>query len=101
MKVLIVYDLIPEDTKQTIVEMSTEEYDYFSKVNNYIVNVSEYNAELSDIMDVIDWAFCQNDSYMEELTRDIERKYFGSFTDIEVIEDISDVDRFIHCGFYL
>lgn len=41
--VLVVFDLIPDRTYKSVVQMTESEYDYFKVANEYIVNLSPDN----------------------------------------------------------
>lgn len=100
MKTLIIYDLVPEETKKVIVEMTNDEYNMFSKANGVYVNASD-DEDGIDAVNVISNAFISKDEYLKYCQTDTERKYFGKWIPEENITDISEVDKLIHCGFIL
>lgn len=100
MRVLVIFDLIPEETKQAIVEMSNEEYQFFSKAHNVIVNASD-DEEGIDVANVISWAFSIDQKHKKYCVTDAERKYFGQWTNDLDVQDIADVSKVIYSGFYL
>lgn len=99
-KVLMVYDILPEETKRTIVEMTDDEYNYFKKANNVIVNIND-DDESAAVCRVIENAFCDNQEYSKYCETDKEVEYFGKWKNLGAIEDIEDVSKLITCGFYL
>lgn len=102
MRVLIIHDLIPEETILADVEMTEEEYKYFSQAHGFIINVGDDETK-SDVVNVIGNALDENPDHIKFCVSGKERKYFGKWkrTDIKDIEDITGFDKFIKCGFYL
>lgn len=98
MKVLIIFDLIPEETKRAIVEMTDIEYEYFKPAHNFIVN-SDAGDGYDQTM-VVNWAFADKGDTCDCDT-DKEREYRGKWKDTLDVTDLSDVTHLIHCGFYL
>ncbi len=106
MKVLVIYDIIPEETIKTVVEMTWEEYDYFKAANNYIINATEYDENRSDVVNVISNALCDNPDHLKYVDTQKQKDYFGKWasgreTVENPITDLQDVERLIFCGFFL
>lgn len=81
--------------------MTDKEYEFFSKANNYVTNVDDYDEDKVHVNTVMNWAFSTNDDYLEYCDTEMERKYFGKWKDDSELVDISDVDKLIWTGFYL
>lgn len=99
MKVLVIYDLIPEEQKRAIIEMTNDEYEFFSKAHNQYINSCE-DERITETMLVIDAAFSDKNNVDE--TNQVENKkqqeYFGKWVNNLKITDISDVDKMICTG---
>lgn len=100
MKVLVIYDLIPEATKRAIVEMTPEEYEYFSQAHNVVENVND-DETTGAVVNVINNAFSDNPDHLKYAETDKEREYFGKWKSDESNTDLTGVDRLIVTGFYL
>ena len=100
MKVLVIYDLVPEETKRAIVEMTEEEYKYFSQAHGFYVNSDEEEIK-TEIVLVIDNALASNPEHIEYCDTDKQREYFGKWTSDLDNTDLTGVDKLIHCGFIL
>ena len=100
MKVLIIYDEIPEETTRAVVEMTDEEYTYFSQAHNVIAN-SGAAEHLEDIVFVISSALSDRECTIHETGkhREYSKKWFSNINKTNT--DLSEVDHLIHCGFYL
>ena len=104
MKVLFIYDSIPEQTQVAIVDIPVGVYNQLKVAHGYVVNASGYDEIKSDAANTIGWAFCNNTEYLSDVESDLARQLFGTFTDVYgtyACADISDVVALIHCGFYL
>lgn len=103
MKVLIIYDLIPEETIKAIVEMTEDEYTMFSVANNTIVNSFDISGEQHQINMLISSALCNEPEDLQYEETGLGKEYFGKWSDNrnENIIDLTGVDRLIHAGFYL
>lgn len=100
MKVLVIYDVIPEEQRRAIVDMTEEEYELFSKVHNYVVNVDMYNDMKGDIVDAISFATTTN--FKEDwLTTELAKEYAGKWVNDLNNTDLTGVDKLICCGFLL
>lgn len=77
--------------------MTDEEYEYYSKANNFIVNLDDDDTpeEKAKYQAVIDIDNCFAESkYKTNL------KYPLQLKDTEILTDISDVEKLITCGWY-
>ena len=101
MKVLVVFDLVTENIYQTVVEMTNDEYQYFSPAHGKIANVDVTDEKESNAISTISNAFATNPQDYKYCETDIDKEYFGKWKNNPKLTDISDVDRFIFCGFML
>lgn len=101
MKVLVMLDLIPTDSFTAIVDMTQEEYDFFSQAHNYCVNVDEYDKDKVSVVSVIENAFCHNENNYKYCPTDKDREYFGKWNSDESLSDIYQCEKMIRCSFYL
>ena len=102
MNVLIVFEVIPEETIIAKVEMSNDEYELFSNAHNYTINASKYDEKKSDAVNLISNALCNEKDNVKYCNTDMERKYFGCFSkNITDGQDICGCERLIHCGCYM
>lgn len=104
MKVLFIYDIIPEQTQVAIADIPVDVYNQLKVAHGYVVNASEHDEIKSDAANTIGWAFCTNTAYLPDVESDLARQLFGTFTDVygtDDCSDISDVVALVHCGFYL
>jgi len=100
MKVLVIYDLVPEETKVALVDMSEKEYEYFKKAHTVYINASD-NEEGCVVSNVISNAFCEDPTYKKYCETDEDRLYFGKWKNNEWLSDISKADKLIRSGFIL
>lgn len=103
MKVLVIYEMIPEETIMSIVEMTAEEYEYFKCANGFIINanIEDEHPLAEEANMVMQNALSDNPEYVKYCETDKQREYFGKWSHSYNVEDISDVDRLIKTGFYL
>jgi hypothetical protein len=101
MKVLVIYDMIPEETRRGVVDMTEEEYDFFSKAHEYYINVNDDGGVEEEAVGVIGNAFSTNPKSFEYCSTDKEREYFGKWKSDLTLTDISEADKMICCGFVL
>ena len=94
MKVLIVYEMLPEEVKVVVVEMSEDEYAFFSKANGFTINRGKMPEESYQAIMAIDGAtYSSGES-------ELGKKYFEKWKHLDAeVDDISDVDKIIRCGF--
>lgn len=100
MKVLMIFDLIPEEQKRVIVSMTTSEYEYFSIAHNEYINNSD-NELACDVIDVIQNALCEDPDYIRYCDTPKQLEYFGKWKNDTGNIDLSDVDKLICTGFIM
>lgn len=102
MKVLVIYDLVSEEQKRAIIEMTEDEYNFFKKAHNIYINADdEEDIEKENVALVIDGAFDSSKENIKYCKSDTERKYFGKWkSDLEIV-NLKDVDYMICCGIFL
>ena len=100
MNVLVIYEIIPEQTLKTIVEMTKTEYAYFKQAHNVFVNISD-NKKGEKVSLVIHEAFCDNPEYKRKNMTIKEKKYFGKWKDYKKLVNIKSAEKLIHTGFML
>lgn len=103
MKVLVVYEMIPEETVMSIVEMTSEEYEFFKCANGFVLNAvgDDENPMAYEANMVIQNALSDNPEYVKYCETDKQREYYGKWKASDNIEDISDIDRMIRTGAYI
>ena len=103
MKVLVIYQMIPDETKTAIVEMSEQDYAYFKKAHNVYVNATDGDEEAENVVLEIESAFQNTGATVtEDTVTQIGRKHFNTWVNVsQPIADIEDFDKLIFCGFYL
>lgn len=103
MKVLIIYQIVPEEEKVAIVEMSDSEYEKFSVANGTYVNAGELEDNQYTANMAIGNALCENPDYLKYTETELDKEYFGKWAkDLEEnLVDITDVEKLIMCGFHL
>lgn len=106
MKTLIIYEAIPQDTLLAVVDLSPEEYLYFSKAHNYIQNVDAHCEEKSAVWYTLDCALAENTDYLDgdESVPDMPLRYATKFRQhILKPEDVDlvGVEKLIHTGIFL
>lgn len=100
-KTLVVYEVIPEETKMAVVDLSQEQFDFLSHAHGYIVNASldDPQAELACLC--IDSAFCDNPDHIYNEKPEVV-DYFNKFKDCKLdTQDLTGVQKIISCGFYM
>lgn len=103
MNVLVVFELISEKTSFFIIDMTDEEYELYSKADNYIVNVSEWDDEKVDIVNLFSNAICNNPENIKYCNNEKERSVFGKWSDkrVDSIKTLKGVERGISLAFHL
>jgi hypothetical protein len=81
MKVLVIYEQVPEEVKEYIVELSEEEWLFYSKFHGYHINGSD-------------------DAIIDDLIIEFEQRYLKEENLLKG-KDISDVDKYLRCGILL
>lgn len=101
-KTLVVYEVIPEETKMAVVDLSQEQFDFLSHAHGYIVNASDvYDPQAELACRCVDSAFCDD---VELIWNDEPEviAYFNKFKDCKLdTQDLTGVQKIISCGFYL
>ncbi len=100
MKVLVIFELIPEELMMTIADMTDEEYQYFSRAHGKIVNANA-NDEESEIINIISAAMTNDESWIDSYYDPKMEEYFGKWGNNSDIIDISDAEKLIRVGFAL
>lgn len=101
MKVLISFETVPEGIERAIIDMTIEEYAYFSKAHNYYINGAEYSASKDEATNVILKALSKSIYLPEDCENEAEMKYLEKWLVNNSNTDLSDVEAMIFCGFYL
>ena len=102
MKTLVIFNLIPDEQQMTVVDMTQDEFDYFSQAHQYTVNVDEWDDEKVDIVDIVSNAFCENEEQLQYCDGDKAREYFMKWKCMEVIPtDLSSIDKMLVFSHYL
>lgn len=101
MKVLVIYALVPEEELRAIVDMTEEEYAFFSKAHNVYVNLGDNDEEGEEASLVINVAFSTTPEHIQYCETDMERKYHGQWKNDQLVTDLIGVDKLICSGFIL
>ena len=105
MKVLVINEIIPEQTYVAIVDMTNELYDKLKCCHGYTVNnetVIRDDAEQAVL--AIGNGFCTKAENIKYCETELDRELFMTFKDIagtDEARDISGVEKMIHCSFLL
>lgn len=103
-KTLIIIDYIPEKTVKILVDLTAEEYNYFSKCHGYIVNASEHLEEKCNIFQTLDAAICTDLSCLVYYDEEKAKEYFGKFVKFILQYEetnIAGVEKLISTGLCL
>lgn len=102
MKVLVIYEVIPEESNLYLVDMTQEEYEFFKQTHEYIVNVDDYDEDITAVNTVISNAICGKPEHFKYAETEDDKKYFGKWADSKLTnQDGFTCDAIIHTGFYL
>lgn len=103
MKVLVIYDTLPEDNKKAIVEMTEVQYANLRIAQGSFINAGEYSEEVTAANLAISNAFVEEGDASGYCETALDFDFFRKFTPyvLEDIEDLTGVDKMIHCGFCL
>jgi len=102
MKTLVIFNLIPEQQLTAIVDMTQEEFNYFSQAHNYITNISDWDENKVEIVGVVNNALCKNADYIQYCENEKEREYFMKWEQEKTIPtDLTNVDKLLVFGFHL
>lgn len=99
MKVLVIYELVPEDTLCYVVENPCDKLlKILHTANGNYINIDD--GEGVEASDVINMEACLKDEHLPE---DYERQFPGKFqqVDIEDLPKAGPFDMVFHTGFYL
>lgn len=105
MKVLVINEIIPEETNIAIADMAQELYDKLKCCHGYTVNnepVIREDAEQAVL--AIGYAFSKKPEDIKYCETDLDRELFMTFKDIagtDEARDLSGVEKMIHCSFLL
>ena len=105
MKVLIVHEVIPEQTQVCVYEMSEELYKKLSLAHGYAVNNEENpRKDAEEAVLAIGNGFCTDPEYSDCCESELGRELFMKLKDVngtDEIRDLTGVERMIHCAFML
>lgn len=105
MKVLVIYEAVPEQTYVAKVEMCSDMYDKLKVAHGYTVNSTKmFDEHKSEIVNAISYGFSTDRSHLEWCENDLERELFGTMKDISMSEgsrDLSGIEAMIHCAFLM
>lgn len=102
MKVLVIYEAVPEHTYMAKVEMTSDMYDRLKVCHGYTVNNAEViNEAAEEAVIAISYAFSTEPKHIEWCETDLDKELFMTMKDISMSEDASDIsgiDALIHCA---
>lgn len=102
MKVLVIYEAVPEQTYVAKVEMCSDMYNRLKVCHGYMVNNTEViNEAAEEAVIAISYAFSTNPKHIEWCETELDKELFMTMKDIAMSEDsrdISGVDAMIHCA---
>ena len=105
MKVLVINEIIPEETNIAIVDMTQELYDKLKCCHGYTVNNEPVIREAAEqAVLAIGYAFSKKPENIEYCETDLDKELFMAFKDIagtDEARDLSGVEKMIHCSFLL
>lgn len=103
MKVLILYNIIPEEFIQAVVNLTGDQWKQLKLAHNYVINGSAYDEEQSAAVLKVNDAFLSPDKLDYAENED----WAGIFYNNKIEQkdgkpyDIKDVSKVIFCGYYL
>lgn len=99
MKILIISEVVPEQTNVAVVEMNLEQYTALSIANGITVNVVDCSDEQVNAVMAIHAGFHGEKKYCES---PLKEDWCGKFVDVKgEFSDINGVDKIIHTSFLL
>ena len=105
MKVLVIYEAVPEQTYVAKVEMCSDMYDKLKVAHGYTVNnEKEINKSAEEAVNAIGYAFCTREDSVEWCETDLDRELFMTMKDISMTDesrDLSGIEAMIHCAFLM
>ena len=105
MKVLVIYEAVPEQTYVAKVEMTSNMYEQLKIAHGYTVNhTNMFDERKSEVVNAIAYGFSTDKSHLQWCENDLERDLFGTMKDISMTEDCRDlscIDAMIHCAFLM
>ena len=104
-KVLVIYEIIPEEAKVAVVEMTVGERNFFFQGAGYFENAGDFDEVKSEVGAVISNALCSREESFKYCETDMQKEYFGKWKDYLVKDTTTSLDQpvnyILHCGFYL
>jgi hypothetical protein len=101
-KTLIVFELIPEETKMALIDLTEDEFNFLSKGHGYIINAGDYDEEATLAVNCISTAFTDKEEYRQYCDTPEDLQWFGKFVDkLITTQDLTGVSKIISCGFYM
>lgn len=105
-RVLVIYEIVPEETKKTVVMLDDSDYQQLKAADGYIINACEYNEEANEAALHFDWAFYSGkEDYKHECKTELARKLYATMKNMSSLELAAElqngVDAVICTGFYL
>ena len=105
MKVLVINEIIPEETNIAIADMTQELYDKLKCCHGYTVNNEpEIREDAEKAVLAIGYAFSKKPEHIEYCETDLDRELFMTFNDIagtDEARDMRGVEKMIHCSFLM
>lgn len=102
MKVLVIYEAVPEQTYVAKVEMCRDMYDKLKVAHGYTIGCEgTQNESAEEAVIAISWAFCNNKEHEKLCETELDKELFMTMKDISMTEecrDISGIDAMIHCA---
>lgn len=102
MKVLVIYEAVPEQTYVAKVEMCSDMYEKLKVAHGYTANhTGMFDRHKSEIVNAISYGFSTEQSHLQWCENDLERDLFGTMKDISMSEesrDLSGIEAMIHCA---
>ena len=102
MKVLVIYEAVPEQTYVAKVEMTSDVYDKLKGAHGYTIGAdSEPSDEAEEAVNAIGYAFSTDANHLQYCETDLDRELFMTMKDISMTEDsrdLSGIEAMIHCA---
>ncbi|MGL4752791.1 MAG: hypothetical protein ACRCXB_10330 [Aeromonadaceae bacterium] len=102
MKVLVIYEAVPEQTYMAKVEMTSDMYDRLKVCHGYMVNNTDViNEAAEEAVTAISYAFSTEQKHIEWCETELDKELFMTMKDIAMTDDardISGIDALIHCA---
>lgn len=103
MKVLIIYNCIPDETIVALVDVTKEQWKEIKLAHDYVVNADEFDEQKAKAVNIIGDTLLDPDKlqYACDGNEDWAGIFYNNILKGSEIPDILGAKKLIHCGIYL